>query len=63
VRKQKFFKSGQEYFEQGKYREAALHDGVERQLVGRGIGLIPYFGHQEPKAQKKISASAPLLPS
>jgi tetratricopeptide (TPR) repeat protein len=24
VRKQKFFKSGQEYFEQGKYREAAL---------------------------------------
>src|SRR5882724_3116675 len=24
VRKQKFFKSGQEYFEQGKYREAAI---------------------------------------
>src|SRR5262245_34859068 len=24
VRKQRFFKSGQEYFEQGKYREAAL---------------------------------------
>src|ERR1044071_9361791 len=24
VRKQKFFKSGQEYFQQGKYREAAI---------------------------------------
>jgi len=33
VRKQKYFKSGQQYFEQGKYREAAIEFQTRSKLI------------------------------